>query len=209
MDQKLKIVCFGDSNTYGYDAASFWGDRLPAESRWPDIFAVDTQHIVKNYGENGREIPISDWDYDDVNEMLRREAPFDILLIMLGSNDLLNTGRPSAARVLTRMEQFIQYLTAQPALSGAAAPRIVLLTPPPSDIRRLVGSDDRFAEAFEHETALVASGYASLTDKYNLYFIDTSHWDITLAADGVHISPAGHRAFARELEDALRRLELI
>ena len=33
----MRIFCFGDSNTYGYDARSRLGERLPAWERWPEI----------------------------------------------------------------------------------------------------------------------------------------------------------------------------
>ena len=38
----MKILCFGDSNTYGYDPRSFLDDRYPADVRWnPDLSALD------------------------------------------------------------------------------------------------------------------------------------------------------------------------
>ena len=32
----MKILCIGDSNTYGYDPRSFFGDRYPEDVRWTD-----------------------------------------------------------------------------------------------------------------------------------------------------------------------------
>ncbi len=29
----MKVICFGDSNTYGYDPRSLLGDRYDADSR--------------------------------------------------------------------------------------------------------------------------------------------------------------------------------
>ena len=37
----MKILCYGDSNTYGYDPCSFIGSRYPAEHRWVDRLAQD------------------------------------------------------------------------------------------------------------------------------------------------------------------------
>ena len=53
----MKLLCFGDSNTYGYDPRSFLDDRYPAEVRWTDALARDTGWTVLNMGQNGREIP--------------------------------------------------------------------------------------------------------------------------------------------------------
>ena len=33
----MKVICFGDSNTYGYDPRSYFGGRYDADIRWVDI----------------------------------------------------------------------------------------------------------------------------------------------------------------------------
>ena len=38
----MKVICFGDSNTYGYDPRSFLGGRYEADCRWADILAAKT-----------------------------------------------------------------------------------------------------------------------------------------------------------------------
>ena len=35
----MKILCFGDSNTYGYDPRSYFGGQYPARHRWVDLLA--------------------------------------------------------------------------------------------------------------------------------------------------------------------------
>ena len=53
----MKVICFGDSNTYGYDPRGYFGGRYDADSRWVDILSVETGWTVCNMGQNGREIP--------------------------------------------------------------------------------------------------------------------------------------------------------
>ena len=71
----MNIICFGDSNTYGYDPRSYLGDRYDVDSRWVDILAEETGWTVRNLGENGREIPTSAPDFP---------ADTDLLIVMLG-----------------------------------------------------------------------------------------------------------------------------
>lgn len=52
----MRILCFGDSNTCGYDPRGFFGDRYGAEDRWVDLLAKQTGHECINAGANGREI---------------------------------------------------------------------------------------------------------------------------------------------------------
>ena len=35
----MNVICFGDSNTYGYDPRSWLGGRYDPDSRWVDILA--------------------------------------------------------------------------------------------------------------------------------------------------------------------------
>ena len=75
----MKILCFGDSNTYGFDSRSYFGERYPANERWVDILARSLGVECVNLGENGRRIPS------------RGTAPFlapgEYMIIMLGGND--------------------------------------------------------------------------------------------------------------------------
>ena len=50
-----KIICYGDSNTYG--ACGFVGGRHHADIRWTGILQNSGLYDVVNLGENGREIP--------------------------------------------------------------------------------------------------------------------------------------------------------
>ena len=74
----VRIFCFGDSNTYGYDARSRLGERLPAGERWPEILAEQYGWEIQNEGMNGRKIPGEAWSL----------AGFDRALLNWGETDL-------------------------------------------------------------------------------------------------------------------------
>ena len=94
----MQIVCFGDSNTYGYDPRGFFGDRYDAEDRWVDLLAQKLNCTAVNAGENGREIPRREGELQRFDLMLSNQKPLDLLLVMLGGNDLLqgNSARTAA-----------------------------------------------------------------------------------------------------------------
>jgi len=114
----MRILCFGDSNTYGYDPRGFFGDRYGAEDRWVDLLAKQTGHKCINAGANGREIPRNPYAL----RLLTEHAPVDIFLVMLGTNDLLQGG--SAKEAATRMEIFLNPLLPH-------CKQILLVVPPP------------------------------------------------------------------------------
>lgn len=109
----MKVVCFGDSNTYGYDPRSWLGGRYPADSRWVDLLAQKTGWDVVNLGENGRCIPL---------RPITLPADADLVIVMLGTNDLLQGCTPE--KTADRMKRFLQSLPLAPE-------RILLIAPPP------------------------------------------------------------------------------
>ena len=117
----MKMLCYGDSNTYGYDPRGFFGDRYPKESRWVDILAEKLGWQIQNEGQNGREIPSRPLQYQYVGDMLLRSVP-DVIAGMLGTNDLLRGD--SAAEICSRMEGLLRFL--QPRCG-----QLLLIAPPP------------------------------------------------------------------------------
>ena len=92
----MNVICFGDSNTYGYDPRSYLGGRYDPDSRWVDILAEKTGWTVRNMGKNGREIPSTAPNFS---------ADTDLLIIMVGTNDLLQGRSPEqAARLLEELK---------------------------------------------------------------------------------------------------------
>ena len=56
MERNQRILCIGDSNTYGYDPRSYLGDRYPESVRWTGLLGRMGWAVV-SCGQNGREIP--------------------------------------------------------------------------------------------------------------------------------------------------------
>lgn len=177
----MRILCFGDSNTYGYDPRGFLGGRYGAEDRWVDLLAKQTGHEVVNAGTNGREIPRNPYAL-----RLRIEhAPVDIFLVMLGTNNLLQGA--TAKEVATSMEVFLTPLLPR-------CKQILLVAPPPMKRGAWVPTDELVAESI-----CLAEEYKLLAEKLNIPFVDTRHWNIELTFDGVHFTESGHHVFAEKL----------
>lgn len=182
----VRILCFGDSNTYGYDPRSYFGDRYGAEDRWVDLLAKQTGHDCINAGANGREIPRNPYTF----RLLTEHAPVDVFLVILGTNDLLQGA--SAKDAADRMEAFLNQLLPH-------CKQILLVAPPPMKRGAWVPTDTLVAESI-----CLAEEYKLLAEKLNIPFVDTRHWNIEFAFDGVHFTEAGHHAFAENLRKELR-----
>lgn len=89
-----RIVCFGDSNTYGQSPID--GSRYGKDVRWPGVLdnLLGDGFEVVNEGKSGRTIAFDDPYIEecnglkDIGSCLDRNDPIDLLIIMLGTNDL-------------------------------------------------------------------------------------------------------------------------
>lgn len=185
----MRIICFGDSNTYGYDPRDFFGGRYAAGDRWPELLETYGEFDVINLGANGRAIPRG----NAALQLLRSYAPADIFLVMLDSNDLLQGD--SAVDAAEHMEAFLTSLL--PCFK-----RIFLIAPPPMQRGAWVPTDALAAESIH-----LAEEYRLLAEKLKIPFVDTRSWNISLCFDGVHFTEAGHHAFAKLLYKQLANLE--
>ena len=177
----MNVICFGDSNTYGYDPRSYLGGRYDPDSRWVDILAMETGWSISNMGQTGREIP---------SAALAFPADTDLLIVMLGTNDLLQGRSPEQAAV--SLKRF---------LSGISLDRskILLIAPPPMTLGAWVPSPQLIDDS--HTFAQLCQ---ALTEQLGTRFADAVKWDIPLAYDGVHFTEQGHRAFAAGLLEVVK-----
>lgn len=86
------LICYGDSNTYGYDPHDTNEGRYPKEVRWTGILDTETDWKVENHGVNGRSIPHTVSTVKFACQQVRdwHRKPNSVwLLVMLGTNDLL------------------------------------------------------------------------------------------------------------------------
>lgn len=172
----MHIICFGDSNTFGFDPRSYLGGRYAPEHRWADILAEQTGWNVRNNGMNGREIP-------------RRETVFpksvDLLIILLGTNDLLQGASPE--ETAQRIERFLNNLSIEKQ-------KILLIAPPPMKRGEWVTEDILVDNSIQ-----LSHHYRLLANKLGIHFADAGRWNIDIAYDGVHFTEEGNTAFARNL----------
>lgn len=192
-----RLLCYGDSNTYGYDPRSYLGGRYPESIRWTGLLKGYGWDVI-NRGENGRSIPRGDGEIKaTVQSLCCVES--DILTVMLGSNDLLQPSSPSARECAERMERFLTALFH--ADGWEQSRKIVLIAPPPMVLgdwvqdEETIATSHRLAECYEDTARLLGIGFA-----------DAGSWGIGLTFDGVHFSEAGHLAFAEGVHEVLLAL---
>lgn len=178
----MKILCIGDSNTYGYDPRSYLGDRYPADVRWTD--RLDNCEVI-NCGVNGMTIPRENSRYPG---LVRINDP-DLVIVMLGTNDLFKS--ITAEQIADQMGRFLDSIL-------SAAKQILLISPPVLEYGEWVMDDDLVEESQD-----LGRAYRELAERKGCLFADSAEWGIEMTYDGVHFSPEGHAVFAQKLGELL------
>lgn len=207
------VLCYGDSLTWGYDPEN--RARHALEDRWPSALAAslgEGVHVVAD-GLNGRTTAFDDYTGDcDRNgartlpTVLHTHAPLDLVIIMLGSNDMkpaLAGTAHSASKGMRRLLQLIR-LHAWP-VADQEPPQILVVSPPPL----VETADPDFAAMFEGgvvESAMLASFYADLADETGAGFFDAGSVAECSSIDGVHLDAKNTRAIGRGLGPVARLL---
>lgn len=182
-----KLICYGDSNTWGYDPRSIFGDSYT--SPWPQILQEQTGWEIINLGENGRTLPADEWDFRLLGRVLAANSDADFILIMLGTNDLLRGRKPET--LCERYEALLLFLK-----QNFSSIHPILIAPPQVHIPEFAAPAQELANLL-----------APLAELHQTAFLNPQQWSIPLAFDGVHFSEEGHKKFARQLLRALLNLE--
>ena len=177
-----RILCLGDSNTYGFDPRSYIGARYSEGIRWTSLIRNPETEVI-NCGENGLCIP-GEYRYPVYRVLLKRYVPISTIIIMLGSNDLL-AGTP-LTEISDKMAGFVQMIR-----DSAPDSDIILVSPPHMQLGEWVQSHEIIKRSSE-----LGSVYKAIADRFAIRFADAEEWHVSLTYDGVHFSEDGHRAFA-------------
>jgi lysophospholipase L1-like esterase len=205
------VVCFGDSNTHGFDAST--GGRFPRSVRWPGVMAAELAGVadVVEEGLNGRTTIWDDPYLDGRNgrayllPCLRSHAPVDVLVLMLGTNDLKSIFGRSAAEIAAGAGAMVD----QALLSGTGPdggrPRVLLVAPPLLGGRTATSELWGFGEARARSQQFAAL-YRTVAELRAVAFLDAGPVAAVDPADGVHLTAAGHAALGLAIAEAVRGL---
>ncbi len=182
-----KIICIGDSNTYGYEPGSIFGGRYPQDVRWTGLLARDGHEVV-NLGANGMAVPERE-SFGMIRNRLSGEMPADVILAMLGTNDVLLNGA-AAKETAEKMAVFLSEAVLPLHKEG----RVVLISPLSLKEGTWVQSPAQIAES-----RLLGAEYKKAAEAMKISFADADGWGVETASDGVHFTAEGHRTFAEHI----------
>ena len=132
---KKHIVCFGDSNTYGYRA--FDNGRYSENERWTCLLnqKLGSDYLVLEEGLPGRTTCFEDPIHEGLSGLsylypcLMSHNPVDLLIIMLGTNDTKERFSSSAACIALGLKRLIAKAIATTDCWAHQKPNILVIVP--------------------------------------------------------------------------------
>ncbi|UES41765.1 SGNH/GDSL hydrolase family protein [Roseibium aggregatum] len=205
------ILCYGDSNTHGQIPGGTPLDRYTLLQRWPGVLARELGkgwHIIEE-GLSGRTTV-----HDDPIEgalkngrtylrpCLMSHAPLDLVIIMLGTNDLKARFGQPASEVAMGIGCLIHDIKELSPGPDGTVPEIMVVSPPPmlDDIKEW----ENIFKAAQQKSHELALQFEIMSDSLEVHFFDAGSVSTCDPLDGFHINAQAHKnlgvALAREVE---------
>ena len=212
---KKRIVCFGDSNTWGYIPVT--SQRYDENTRWPALLQSKLgyeDYTVVEEGLTGRTTVFDDPFDPELNGLktmpaiLRTAAPIDLLVFMLGTNNFqshIPAGNPvSTARAVQYMLEIARTL---PLDREGEKMKILLISPIEITEDRLTFKDNDVTDAQSIANSReLGKHMAIVAQQLGVEFLDAAQYIKPGKVDGVHLDEAGHAKMAELVYEKVKAM---
>ena len=217
---KKKILCYGDSNTFGLKPLNFdllekdviiSNLRFSEEMRWTGVLQSELGKDYKIIEEGlcGRttvlDDPVEGHHMNGKNYLLPcllSHAPIDIVVLMLGTNDLKIRFNLTSSDIALNIFTLINIIQNSSTGLDGKSPVLLLICPPP--IGKLTYFKEWFEEATEKSKKL-AEKYERIARRCNCYFLDAGKITKSSIIDGIHFDEESHKNLGLSVAEILKK----
>lgn len=204
------ILCIGDSNTWGYDAAT--QSRHPFEVRWTGVLQeslASTCRVIEE-GLNGRTTVFEEPFRPGRNgssmfgTLLESHAPLDLVIIALGANDLKPVYSSSASDSALGLARLVTIALSSESGPRGEAPGVIVLPP-----TRFGAFSEQTAARFNgaHEKfPMLLKEYKRVATTFGVEYFDPNEVIVTSKEDGVHLDAENHHSLGKALAQRIQSL---
>lgn len=220
------IVCYGDSNTNGCNPRFDIRDwalkgrenapvRYPREIRWTGVLAklLGAEYYVIEEGLPGRTTMYDDAvlpyrnGKDYIVPCMFTHAPIDLLIVMLGTNDVKALFSPSEVTLGMGVEEFLKVVKNPALWDGKKAGNILLVAPP------AIGDNiqtSTYYGMFNEESVRISKKfpeiYQGIAELYDCHFLNASDYVSPSPYDSIHLSEEDHWRLAEAMAEKIREI---
>ena len=198
----MRILCFGDSNTWGYTPLS--GERYI--NRWTRVLSdlIEESEVIEE-GLNARTLDSTDSTEPHKNGFnyllpcLETHYEFDYLVLMLGTNDLKTHFNNTAKNMLEMLKKYIKVVkNFWPKRDGSKV-KLIICGIPPVDDTKFVFENYEGTTKKRNEFNILEKKYL---EERNIPFIDNS--DLEIGPDGIHLTEDAHFKLAMKVASVIK-----
>lgn len=218
---KKRVLVFGDSNTYGAipaNAAPF--QRYPDGIRWPDVLQAalgdEFEVIAEGLSARTTDQPDSSFipgaGFDGAQYLpaaIASNLPLDVVVILLGTNDLKPAYNRSAFRIALGAGILVDIAKNANLNVGTeySQPKVLLITPPA--LSGAVDTSPFFKEMYAGSLAKskdLPPLYEAISEMAGVANLDANTVITSDGVDGIHFSEKGHAALGKAVADKLKSM---
>jgi lysophospholipase L1-like esterase len=211
-----RILCYGDSNTFGAATEPRPDERYLEHERWPGVLAaaLGTGWRVIEEGLSGRTTvhadPVEGRFLDGSAYLLpclRSHRPLDIVAVKLGTNDCKMRFNLPACDIAEGVGVLLDIIKRSECGPGASAPRMLVISPAP--LLDTFNAWPESAELFKGGRAKsleLPAHYARIAKLHGAAFLDAGKHIETSPFDGVHYGAAAHAVLGKAVAEVVREM---
>ena len=215
MGEKFRILCYGDSNTWGYISDSDH-QRHSKTERWTGVLQNmlgDNFEIIEE-GLNSRTLISNDTrpgkegknGYEYLIPCLDTHDPIDMVILMLGTNEIKNIYNKTAKDVGEMLEKyFVKIILSRKSQLKDSYPSLLIVVPPlvNEELNATHFQTNKYEGATQKSKEL-NDIYKDIAERYNCYFL--SNQGLETGIDGVHLTKESHKKLAEMLKDKINNI---
>ncbi|MDC7225741.1 MAG: GDSL-type esterase/lipase family protein [Spirochaetales bacterium] len=193
-----RILCFGDSNTWGYNPAN--GLRFSVNERWPGVLRDNLGagfEIIED-GMNGRRILE---DIEVFESSLNSNSPLDVIIIYLGVNDICFEKDIKLSEILDGARAYVEKVKDQYRDLGDAAPELVFIGAVPVNEEQI---NDGLYDIEAGKVLRFSEELRALSEKLGCGFIESGRIIESSSLDGIHLEAGEHQKLGAFVADYVR-----
>lgn len=209
-----RVLCFGDSNTWGWVPSKMGAERYDLETRWTGILQTelgDDYEIIEEglgarttmFDDPRPELPLRN-GLSSLPLVLETHLPLDLVIVMLGTTDTKEMLGKSPEDISEGMREIVRFIKNFKTVNDTDVPKVLIVVPP------IVNENAEFAVSLfkggREKGRALKELYKTVAIEEDCEFLAPTDEVVVDEVEGVHLTKLAHEKLAEMLTENIRRI---